>query len=216
MMGSELNEEKYNLVLQKQIILGKRNWILPLAPFQIPEELPECENLNEKMVTFYSENDAEQFNIIIENIKTNLKFEHHIQAIEQAIKAYNARDYYACCYTLAPFVEGILAHNSPNKNCMKSTIFFERTLRQSDARMLKKGYLLYGILLALEGFLHNYNDHASFEEGIEPEYLNRHWMAHGRMEKEICQYHCLQLFGAIWALTELLHYNNSDKICMSS
>ena len=36
-----------------------------------------------------------------------------------------------------------------------------------------------------------------FEKGIEPPYLNRNWLMHGRMNRSIERYECIQILNAL-------------------
>ena len=36
-----------------------------------------------------------------------------------------------------------------------------------------------------------------FENGIEPPYLNRNWLMHGRMNRSIERYECIQILNAL-------------------
>lgn len=39
--------------------------------------------------------------------------------------------------------------------------------------------------------------HTSSEKGIEPPYLNRNWLMHGRMNRSIERYECIQILNAL-------------------
>lgn len=40
-------------------------------------------------------------------------------------------------------------------------------------------------------------DGFKFENGIEPPYLNRNWLMHGRMNRSIERYECIQILNAL-------------------
>lgn len=46
-----------------------------------------------------------------------------------------------------------------------------------------------------------------FEKGVEPSYLNRNWLMHGRMKRKIERYECIQILNALSAI-ELMFKNN--------
>lgn len=43
----------------------------------------------------------------------------------------------------------------------------------------------------------------SFEKGIEPPYLNRNWLMHGRMTRKVQKFECIQLFNALKTLIDI-------------
>ena len=44
------------------------------------------------------------------------------------------------------------------------------------------------------------------ETGTEPPYLNRNWLMHGRMTRDVRKYECIQLINALDALMYIEEY----------
>ena len=46
-----------------------------------------------------------------------------------------------------------------------------------------------------------------FENKIEPPYINRNWLHHGKVERSIQRYECVQLFNALSLVEFLISIN---------
>ncbi|WP_313344533.1 hypothetical protein [Sedimentibacter sp.] len=45
-----------------------------------------------------------------------------------------------------------------------------------------------------------YDEPYPFKKNVEPLYLNRNWLMHGRMAREIERYECIQILNALSAM----------------
>lgn len=49
-----------------------------------------------------------------------------------------------------------------------------------------------------------------FDEGVEPPYLNRNWLLHGRMTRRVKRYECIQLIHSFTTLAEIEDWITED------
>lgn len=114
---------------------------------------------------------------------------------DEAIKAYDVGLYYASACTLATLIEKqLIQYDIITSTRLKKR--FEKLLSDNDPWIYAR--------LALERFYGNYtmdtrNTQFSFDK-TEPPFLNRHWLLHGRMNRVITEFDCLQLFCALYAI----------------
>ena len=82
---------------------------------------------------------------------------------------------------------------------------FEKTMSESYGKVygpMTKTFLFLEMYPSLIGFLDRlFNDgEYTFEKGVEPIYINRNWLLHGRSTRIIEKYECIQLFNALSVL----------------
>lgn len=69
-----------------------------------------------------------------------------------------------------------------------------------------------GFLFSLDGFLENYSISTNgFGRDKEPKYINRHWIAHGRMYRELSKIDTYQILLAIYALIRIMNMERRIK-----
>lgn len=56
-----------------------------------------------------------------------------------------------------------------------------------------------------------YDEPYPFSKGIEPPYLNRNWLMHGRMTKEVERYECIQILNAISVVEFMFGKDENDE-----
>ncbi|MDV0441727.1 winged helix-turn-helix domain-containing protein [Methanorbis furvi] len=182
--------------------LGELNWVLPTKICDIPRDLLDSNTLSDDIVTLYMRDNAKIFNRVVSDIHDRLSTEFQKKVFSESILTFNAKLYHCCCISLSPLIESLLIDQN---NVMKTKInkMFQNTYQKVFHIEIADPNAL--LLLSLRGFIENYSAHKMFSEA-EPAHLNRHWLLHGRMTEHLTKYHCLQLFGALWGLTELTHY----------
>lgn len=148
----------------------------------------------------YFAEDGRVFEEMIAIIRNSKYMECKKEIFDEALKVYNLEYYFASGHMLAPLVEWLLEDDN-NKANIRIYQLYERFARKFDEVSIKEPYV--HILLALNGFIENYKKTVRFTEE-EPEFLNRHWIMHGRMQKPFTKYHSLQLISVLYAIVELL------------
>ncbi|WP_143003258.1 hypothetical protein [Butyrivibrio sp. INlla14] len=64
-------------------------------------------------------------------------------------------------------------------------------------------------LFGLDGFLENYSANTNgFGKDKELDYPNRHWIAHGRMHKDLTKPEAYQLICALYAIVKVINTKN--------
>ena len=61
-----------------------------------------------------------------------------------------------------------------------------------------------------------YDEPYPFVKGIEPPYLNRNWLMHGRMTREIERYECIQVLNALSVIEFMFGKDESDNQYVSN
>ena len=50
----------------------------------------------------------------------------------------------------------------------------------------------------------------TFEKGLEPPYINRNWLLHGRSSRTVERFECIQLFNALSAIEFVFDIANRE------
>lgn len=189
---------KHSPIMQRKR-LGKKNWVIPMQITNLTQ-LEESLALDEEIQRMYFAEDGRVFEEMIAIIRNSKYMECKKEIFDEALKVYNLEYYFASGHMLAPLVEWLLEDDN-NKANIRIYQLHERFARKFDEVSIKEPYV--HILLALNGFIENYKKTVRFTEE-EPEFLNRHWIMHGRMQKPFTKYHSLQLISVLYAIVELL------------
>ena len=140
---------------------------------------------------------------------------------ERGLKYYVLKDY----MTSAMYLVGLLEQRCKasidfGKNRGYKKIFsadgFEKHLQDEYGKInsqLTKRFLFLEMYPSLIGFLNRLFVDAEykFENGIEPPYINRNWLLHGKTTRDIEEYECFQLFNALSVLEFVCNVREKSK-----
>ena len=125
--------------------------------------------------------------------------------MQQILQAFEDGLYYPCACALAAMIEGTLGRAAQSAD----TRLYELIKNVSPEREHPEKDL---ILENLKGFISELAKSSRFVTEQEPTFLNRHWLLHGRSEKEIKKIDCLILLNALREILELIHGPSSEEL----
>ena len=205
-------ESYYSKRLEISKQLGKAGWVISAkrTPNNQNEWLQKIEsNGEEAILAYFSECDIDE---MIFNIE-----EHYQQRPERYYISCATENYYTGHYTeSAVFFLAVLDYRicriSPER-IRKKRSQIEEIMKEVRCEIFSKteGRLGTRLFFTLD-FIPSFVEFArrlfiegdyQFEAGIEPPYLNRNWLMHGRMTRRVKRYECVQLINAINTLIDI-------------
>lgn len=129
--------------------------------------------------------------------------------MEQIFDAIEHRNYWIACIGLSTVLEFLLATES-DFNSIKMKVLLKNFM--DNVGYIGINEYEVGFLFSLDGFLENYSVSTNgFGRDKEPKYINRHWIAHGRMYRELSKIDTYQILLAIYALIRIMYMERRIK-----
>lgn len=129
--------------------------------------------------------------------------------MEQIFNAIDHGNYWIACIGLSTVLEFLLAIES-DFNSIKISVLLKNFM--DNVGYIGVNEYEVGFLFSLDGFLDNYSIPTNgFEREKEPKYINRHWIAHGRMYRELTKVDTYQILFAIYALIRIMNMERRIK-----
>lgn len=129
--------------------------------------------------------------------------------MEQIFDAIDHRNYWIACIGLSTVLEFLLATES-DFNSIKMQVLLKNFM--DNVGYIGINEYEVGFLFSLDGFLENYSISTNgFEREKEPKYINRHWIAHGRMYRELTKVDTYQILFAIYAMIRIMDMERRIK-----
>lgn len=196
-----------NSSLIYRLELARNGWLLPMDFFDF-NILSDSVSVEDGIETVMIDNKL--LEKIQDKIRLRLKYPSLQQQFNDAVACFNEGYYFACVYSLAPIIEG-LVENTTNPNSVKLIKSFESQTRELGQKTIEDPRT-HMLILMLTYLKDAYAKDIKFD-GAEPMIINRNWLAHGKYrDKLINQRDCLQLFCAIAAMTDIVEDINSLQL----
>ncbi|QFJ56018.1 hypothetical protein [Pseudobutyrivibrio xylanivorans] len=206
-------EEKYLNEKADSENLGRNGWVV--TEYGNPREVSEWNTLlkvkaPEKIVEYFEGDYLYVFTSIIDNLSK--KYINGADKIYfgKSYDFYIKEDYMSSAMYLVGLIEqrckSLINFGDYKKyNKMFSEKGFEIQLNKHFKNVsghIVKRFLFLQMYPSLISFLNRLfvDGDYKFENGIEPPYINRNWLLHGRSTRKIEKYECIQLFNALSVL----------------
>ena len=208
----ELNSE-YTGNIKISQNLGASGWLISakVTPNNPIEWLHEIDSQGEETIAkYFLESDL---NEMVDNIIGHYKNIPEINYLNRAIDNYYAGhytesamfllatlDYRICCITPERFRKKTRQCDSLLTDVKKEV--FDATTGRIATRIFFTAdfipsFAAYAKRVFIDGEQYN------FDTGVEPPYLNRNWLMHGRMTRRVKRYECIQLINALNTLIDI-------------
>ena len=133
-----------------------------------------------------------------------------MELVKQVFEAIEQGHYYIACIALSTILEFLLAKES-DFNSIKIPILLNNFINNVGDISIREYEV--GFLFSLDGFLKNYTiSTKGFEKEKEPKYVNRHWIAHGRMYRELTEVDTYQVLLAIYAMIRIMDMEKRVRV----
>lgn len=126
------------------------------------------------------------------------------ELFDQCLESFTRKNYQICITALITILEGLLSEFGDDKKDIKMI----RICRfQMDQTKTDKKIINHLVWVSFYYFIKELYDKSEFDKS-EPDRLNRHWILHGRSDKQVGEEDCLRLFNAIYSLITMLKYED--------
>lgn len=206
-------EEKYKAEIERSEMFGKNGWVI--SEHSNPADIKKWEQLlyegEAKVVEFFDGEEIAILDVIIEELQEKYVSNEIQLYFRNGMQAFENEDYMTAAMYLLALLDNRVNElvNFPNQRMSYKVKYSNKgfaTQKAEDFKQLteKRGFMskkvyfleMYPSLIAylnrifIDG---SYN----FENGIEPPYLNRNWLMHGRMNRKVEKYECIQILNAL-------------------
>ncbi|GLC79432.1 hypothetical protein [Lacrimispora brassicae] len=206
-------EEKYREEIERSEKLGRNGWVI--SEHSNPADIKNWEQLlcdgESKVAEFFDGDGIAILEVIVQGLKEKYITDVNQLYFNKGIEVFEDKDY----MTAAMYLFALLDYrvnqlvDFPNK-CLKNKDKYSnkgfvnqktkdfKKLTERRGLISKKIYFLDKYPSLIE-YLNRifYDEPYPFHKGIEPPYLNRNWLMHGRMTRRIEKYECIQILNAL-------------------
>ncbi len=189
--------------------LGKDyNWVVITSDIDINIADKEKKEINNYFIALM-DNNSDLYASIREELSEFQLLKHKKKLIEQIYNALDCEEYGISCIALSTILEYLLALES-NINSTRMPVLLKSFMNHVGDISISEYEV--GFLYSLDGFLSNYiHPTNGFGKDKEPEYVNRHWIAHGRMYRELTKIDTYQILFAVYACIRVMDMEKRVK-----
>ena len=206
-------EEKYRSEIEWSEKFGKNGWVI--SEHSNPADIRNWEQLlregEAKVAEFFDGEDIVILDVIIEGLQEKYVSDETQLYFKNGMQAFENEDYMTAAMYLLALLDNRVNKlvDFPNQHMSYKVKYSNsgfanqmaedfRQLTEKRGFMSKKIYFLemYPSLIAYLNRIFIDGSY-KFEKGIEPPYLNRNWLMHGRMNRSIERYECIQILNAL-------------------
>jgi len=169
-------------------------------------------NRHDLIERFFIDKDGKIIKSIFGYIAENISVNKYVRFYE-AVKCYLANHFTPCVMVLISLFEGCIRECPIPMWRYKITNFYKEAVSNElvakdklnakfTGQIMLKNNLHSMYLPSLDSFITRLfcNPDHKFENGNEPPYLNRNWLMHGMMKRNVTKRECIQMFNALFTL----------------
>lgn len=201
--GLDTIDEEYSKISE---LIGINGWTIPMSM-----GLSKLDDLLDKEITielldsfftgFYT---GKNLKLMVKHVKNSSIKTTQKKLFNQCLESFSRKNYLICTTALITILEGLLSEFGDDKKDIRMI----RICRfQMDQTKTDKKIINHLVWVSFYNFIKELYDKSAFDES-EPDRINRHWILHGRTEKQVGEADCLRLFNAIYSLVTMLKYED--------
>lgn len=206
-------EAKYSYEIEVCKKLGRAGWVV--SEHSNPREVKEWYDLlsnqdDTEIITYFEGDNGCILYNIFQSFEQKYCVEPNQRYYSKAKYSFEQEDYMTSSMYLVALIE---ARTNELMNYPKGTRYkqkyseegFENHLQTEFGKadsFFTKRYLFLDVYPSIIEFLNRLfvDGEYTFENGVEPPYINRNWLLHGRSCRKFERYECIQLFNALSAI----------------
>lgn len=225
-LSEEDFEEKYGEEICVCKTLGLNGWVV--SGHANPREIQEwynslvSETKHKKAIEFFERDNCRVTKRIISDLEKAYIDPANTNYFSRGIKAFENEDYMTTAMYLVALLDVRINKlvNFPSGVRHYSQKFSDAgfaDVKQSQfeetASFFTKRYYFLDVYPSLIAFLNRLfvDGEYRFEDGIEPPYINRNWILHGRCSRKIERYECIQVLNALDVIENILGCDCEEK-----
>lgn len=216
-LSEEEFEKRYGAEFEICKTLGEHGWVV--SGHSNPKYIKNwykalIDEEPEKITDFFETDECRVIKNIVNTLDTKYDDPANKNYYSRGIKAFGDKDYMTSAMYLVGLLEtrvNTLVHFQPN------TKYREKFSNEGFAEMKKKQfagtdsfftkrYHFLDVYPSLIVFLNRLfvDGEYTFKNGVEPPYINRNWLLHGKCCREIERFECIQLLNALETIENVL------------
>lgn len=214
-------EEKYSYEIEVCKKLGRAGWVV--SEYSNPEEIEEwyvflTKREDNKIISYFEGDNGCILYDIFQGLEHKYCEDPNQRYFTKAKYYFEQEDYMTSAMYLVAVIE---ARTNASMNYPKRISYtqkysmegFEDHLQaefgKTDSFFIKK-FLFLEMYPSIIEFLNRLfvDGEYSFENGVEPPYINRNWLLHGKSCRVIERYECIQLFNALSVIEFVFSLSN--------
>ena len=216
-LSEEEFEKKYGSEFEVCKILGEHGWVV--SGHSNPRYIKNwykalIEGEPDKIVFFFEEDDDRVIKNITDTLERKYNDPVNRNYYSRGIKAVQDNDYMTCAMYLVGLLEArvnALVQFPPRtkyreKFSDKGFVDVKQEQFAESSSFFTKRYYFLDVYPSLIAFLNRLfvDGEYTFENGVEPPYINRNWLLHGKCCREIERFECIQLLNALETIENVL------------
>ncbi len=187
--------------------IGENGWTIPMTMglnkfkklVDIFTDEGEVSVYNNFFSSFYN---GKNFKSLIKHVNNSSIMSSRNELFNDCVEAYQYGKYMLCINSLVPMLEGILSKLDEDK----TNIWMMKICKENVEKTEHENKLILNLVwVSFHSFISTIYKKSNFNED-EPTLVNRHWILHGRTEREYGKEDCLRLFNAIYTIVSILRY----------
>lgn len=229
LINFDLNKSKpenFKQIMEWSRHLGRNGWVA--SPFIKvvrgihPWYWASKRNRHDLILKFFTDNNENIMSNIFGYLLVHYPNDSYAWYVE-AVESYKSGNYISCTLILTTLFEQSIRAcplRSWNENVrgffgqaiQKKLYFKDQTNNDITGKIILKNCIYSMFLPSLSTFMDRFYDNSNykFEDRIEPPYLNRQWLMHGMMKRDITKGECIQMFNALLTLRFITEYLITD------
>lgn len=216
-LSEEEFEKKYGSEFEVCKTLGEHGWVV--SGYSNPTYIKNwykalIEGESDKIVCFFEEDDDRVIKNIMDTLERKYNDPVNRNYYSRGIKAFQDNDYMTCAIYLVALLEArvnALVQFPPRtkyreKFSDKGFVDVKQEQFVESSSFFTKRYYFLDVYPSLIAFLNRLfvDGEYTFESGVEPPYINRNWLLHGKCCREIERFECIQLLNALETIENVL------------
>lgn len=216
-LSEEEFEKKYGNEFEVCKILGEHGWVV--SGHSNPRYIKNwykalIEGEPDKIVCFFEEEDDRVIKNITDTLERKYNDPVNRNYYSRGIKAFQDNDYMTCAMYLVGLLEArvnALVQFPPRtkyreKFSDKGFVDVKQEQFAESSSFFTKRYYFLDVYPSLIAFLNRLfvDGEYTFENGVEPPYINRNWLLHGKCCRKIERFECIQLLNALETIENVL------------
>lgn len=220
-LSEEEFEKKYGSEFEVCKTLGEHGWVV--SGHSNPRYIKNwykalIEGEPDKIACFFEEDDDRVIKNIMDTLERKYNDPVNRNYYSRGIKAFQDNDYMTCAMYLVGLLEArvnALVQFPPRtkyreKFSDKGFVDVKQEQFAESSSFFTKRYYFLDVYPSLIAFLNRLfvDGKYTFENGVEPPYINRNWLLHGKCCREIERFECIQLLNALETIENVLGNEN--------
>jgi hypothetical protein len=174
-------------------------------------DILQTEDINCLMLEYYTRNESTQIKEIVQACKRIKVNKPYTKLFSQSISAYNRKQYHLAIMGLLGVVDGLLTDVSKKPGThieSRAKIILDKL--SDDVELSQEDFSVWFLYTTFMDIIKSIGTSVPFDSE-EPEFLNRHWIMHGRTKKKITQLDCIKIINFIYGILLFDKLNSEEE-----